>query len=110
MTTRQSASLAVHGEVKRGHINAAPKAPLWRRSFGPKAGVLHETVRLPRVRSMRHADIIAAACLARQQIQFQLNEARWKFQPRVIDDDAIRACQPAYLGNTVSGVELQGIG
>jgi len=28
LTTRQSASLAVHGEVKRGPINAAPKAPL----------------------------------------------------------------------------------
>jgi len=28
LTTRQSASLAVQGEVKRGHINAAPKAPL----------------------------------------------------------------------------------
>ena len=28
MTTRRSASLAVHGEVKPGHINAAPKAPL----------------------------------------------------------------------------------
>jgi len=28
MTTRPSASLAVHGEVKRGYINAAPKALL----------------------------------------------------------------------------------
>ena len=28
MTTRQSASLAVDGEVKRGEINAAPQAPL----------------------------------------------------------------------------------
>jgi len=28
VTTRQSASLAVHGQVKRGPINAAPKAPL----------------------------------------------------------------------------------
>jgi len=27
LTTRRSASLAVHGELKPGHINAAPKAP-----------------------------------------------------------------------------------
>jgi len=29
MTKRQSASLADHGEVKRGYVNAAPKAPLY---------------------------------------------------------------------------------
>jgi len=28
MITRRSASLAVHGELKRGHINAALKTPL----------------------------------------------------------------------------------
>jgi len=41
LTTRQSASLAVNGEVRRGHMNAAPKAPLWRTNSGRKAGVLH---------------------------------------------------------------------
>jgi|GEM_PF-3207717 len=35
VTTGQSASLAVHGEVKRGHINAAPKAPPHRGGEAP---------------------------------------------------------------------------
>jgi len=45
-TTRQSASLVVHDEVKRGNTNAAPKEPLHGGGEAPalRDGVLHDEV------------------------------------------------------------------
>jgi len=52
LTTRQSASLAVHGEVKRGHINAAPRAPLYCRGEAPASGPEFFTYRHDRLAVM----------------------------------------------------------
>jgi predicted RNase H-like nuclease (RuvC/YqgF family) len=59
---------------------------------------------------MPQVDAMAAACLARQQIQLKLDKAGRELQAGVIDDYTVGASQPAYFGNTVSGVELQGVG